>query len=361
MPPDVVSGSEKNQIESRIPEFLASLQALNLSLPSLRRHLRKPLRPFWITQEDAGDLSADSISRISTQFHPVVCCTSSRRVLSTGTEISEGMGYIQGAGDDTENWALGLTAPLFWAHAEALLSTPEADLPELIGALLLNHSNAVVFNTGMQDLKEVVSPHVFVGTLSALPPALASDACVLSIVPETTDSSGWVQSPRHLEVGLGRGKTASRFLRQALPQICEFASRYLIVPNTGPIEPSSDSDSMPRREAEIESESGAGPDKTSSNHELEVKDTQLLPKTEKKKVIILCETGKDLSVGVALALSCWCFDAAGNLRRGGDGREGFTKTAIRVKLGHIMTVMPDANPSRATLQSVNSFLMDWRK
>jgi len=356
--PDVVSDSEKNQIESRLPEFLASLEALNLDLPALRRHLKKPLRPFWVTQEDADDLFADAISRIAARFHPVVCCTSSRRVLSTGTEISEGMGYIQGAGDDTENWALGLTAPLFWVHAEALLSTPEADLPELIETLLLDHSNDAESNTGMQDLKEVVSSHIFVGTIPTLHSALASGACVVSIVPETTDPSGWVRSPRHLEVGLGRGKTASRFLRQALPQICEFASRYLTVSDAGPIEPSSDSDSIPRREAEIEPEFGAGPDETSPNDELEVKDTQLLPETENKKAIILCETGKDLSVGVALALSCWCFDDAGNLRRGGDGREGFTKTAIRVKLGHIMTVMPDANPSRATLQSVNSFLMD---
>jgi tRNA A64-2'-O-ribosylphosphate transferase len=58
-------------------------------------------------------------------YHPVICCTVSRRV--AGGELSEG-GYIQGAGDDTENWAHGLSPPVFWANREVLLSTPEAEL-----------------------------------------------------------------------------------------------------------------------------------------------------------------------------------------------------------------------------------------
>jgi tRNA A64-2'-O-ribosylphosphate transferase len=38
----------------------------------------------------------------------------------------------------------------------------------------------------------------------------------------------------------------------------------------------------------------------------------------------------------------------------------FTKSLVKIRLGSIMTTFPEANPSRATLQSVNSFLMDWR-
>lgn len=79
-----------------------------------------------------------------------------------------------------------------------------------------------------------------------------------------------------------------------------------------------------------------------------------------KKVVILCETGRDLSVGVALAVYCWSFDDDGNIRT---DRENtiFNKAMIRVRLGRIMTAMPNANPNRATLQSVNSFLMSWRE
>ena len=60
-------------------------------------------------------------------------CSASKRV--HGAEISAG-GYIQGAGDDSESWALGLTPPLFWAHKDELLRRNEEDIPGLIAELL---------------------------------------------------------------------------------------------------------------------------------------------------------------------------------------------------------------------------------
>lgn len=294
-------------MEARLTEFLDSLQALDLDFASLRQRLTKPLRPLWITQED--HISADPIRQVAEEFHPVVCCTSSRRVAGAGIEISEG-GYIQGAGDDTENWALGLTAPVFWKNADQLLSTLEADLPELIRSLLSTANP----EDGAPQVGEV-APHLSVGTLSARD-SLPSDACIITLCSEVTDQTVWVKSPSHMEVGLGKSKAGSRALRDALPHICEFASRYL---------------------------SGGG-DATAASQ---------------KRITILCETGKDLSIGTALALSCGCFDPSGDVRSG--SQESFTKSAIRVRLGQIMTVMPEANPSRATLQSVNSFLMDRQK
>ena len=52
--------------------------------------------------------------------------------------MSEG-GYIQGAGDDSEAWAHGLTPPVFWANQAVLKSTPEDELPELIDRLVAEH------------------------------------------------------------------------------------------------------------------------------------------------------------------------------------------------------------------------------
>lgn len=304
VPPNVVSPTEKSQIEALLPSFLASFLALHPDLPSF---LTKPLRPLWITHDDP--LPASTMA--SASFHPVVCCTSSRRVV--GTEISEA-GYIQGAGDDTENWALGLTAPIFWAHRDELLGTAEADLPELIASLLAS-SDA---REGVKSDLTQVAPGLFVGTLAvSREPLREEGACVVALLGKVTEKAGWVKGSSYLEVGLGRSKAGSRQLREGLPVVCEFVERYLA------------------RSAE---EGG-------------------------KKVVILCETGKEISVGVALALSCWCFDDGGNVRsgEGGGGTETFTKSLIRVRLGRIMTAMPEANPSRATLQSVNSFLMDWRK
>ena len=240
-------------------------------------------------------------------------------------------GYIQGAGDDTENWAHGLTAPLFWTHREELLRTPEGELPGLIEELVRNSEAG---GQAVGELKRV-APRVLVGALSAEEEALASskgrDVCVVSLVPKTTEKETWEKSKRHMEVGLGKSKTASRFLREALPSICDFVSRFLV------------------QEAETGETETEADGKTTTN----------------KEVVLLCESGRDLSVGVALALYCWCFvDSVGTIRsaENGPGQEqNHNKASIRVKLGHIMTAFPDANPSRATLQSVNSFLMDWRK
>jgi tRNA A64-2'-O-ribosylphosphate transferase len=352
VPPNVVSPSEASQIEARLPDFVASFLALAIDPQPLRRQLGdRPLRPLWVTQEDrlgflehydsgvsagagadsaaaAGGGNGDGPGEVVAgrlkpfPFHPVVCCTSSKRVLGVGAEIGEAGGYIQGAGDDTENWALGLTAEVFWRHKEELLAASEAELPELITQLVAAGSNADPGGkeAAGRELKRV-APGIFIGTLGARERALSDSAgpCVVTLVPRSTEQSSWVKSPTHMEVGLGKNKAASRLLRDALPQICGFVSRFL----------------------EKRLGNGAGI-------------------SLEKSVIVLCESGKDLSVGVALALYCWCFDAAGNARSV-DDRASFNKTAIRVKLGHIMTEMPNANPSRATLQSVNSFLMDWRK
>ncbi|KAK0739635.1 tRNA A64-2'-O-ribosylphosphate transferase [Apiosordaria backusii] len=311
VPPNAVSDSEASQISARIPDFVESFLSLKIDLAPLRSQLKKPLRPFWITQDD--DLALDLTGA---DFHPVVCCTSSRRV--TGTELGEG-GYIQGAGDDTENWALGLTAQIWWRHRDELLSTPEGELPELIERLVAQEGTTAGDGAGHQVRR--VAPGIFVGTLQAVTIQVnMPGTCLVSLLPKTTDQDSWVKSTSHIEVGLGKSKAASRQLRDALPRICEFVSHFL-------------SETKPEEEGTA----------------------------AEKRVVILCESGKDLSVGVALALYCWCFDTEGKPRTATDERESFTKTAIRVKLGHIMNTVPDANPSRATLQSVNSYLMNWRK
>ncbi|KAK3308828.1 tRNA A64-2'-O-ribosylphosphate transferase [Chaetomium strumarium] len=315
VPPNTVSSSEASQISALLPDFVSSFLSLAIDLAPLRRTLKKPLRPFWITPEDDLSLTADGLAGIAEEYHPVVCCTASRRVV--GAEMSEA-GYIQGAGDDTENWALGLTAEVFWRHRETLLAASESELPGLIGELVAS-DNEKVRGEDVAVVKRVAPPGLFVGTLAAKERSLRDAACVVAVVPGNTEHSEWVKGPAHMEVGLRKSKTASRLLRDALPRICDFVLRYLKKSETGENGPSGE-----------------------------------------KKVVVLCESGKDLSVGVALAVYCWCFDDSGNIRPD-DNRVSFNKTAIRVRLGHIVTSFPEANPSRATLQSVNSFLMDWRR
>ncbi|KAF3356407.1 hypothetical protein VdG1_03687 [Verticillium dahliae VDG1] len=281
-PPNVVSPSEHAQIAALLPSFLAAFLALDLDLAPLRAQLTKPLRPLWITPDtpllrpQTTTTPAAPRSTVFEDAHPVICCTASRRV--AGGELREGgYVYVQGAGDDTENWACGLTAELFWAHADQLLDTPEGELPALVRGLV--------------------------------------DACE----PSRGAGAKKVAPSMAMEVGVGKHKVASRNLRAALPDICGFVTRFL---------------------------------------ESQKKDDGSL--AEGTTVLVACETGKDLSVAVALAICLWCFDQQDNYRAP-DTKTIFNKDMVRHRLGSIMTACPEANPGRASLQSVNSFLMDYRR
>ncbi|KAH8891324.1 initiator tRNA phosphoribosyl transferase [Thozetella sp. PMI_491] len=305
VPPAAVSDSERSQIQARIAAFVESFKQIGIDGEALRQCLHKPLRPLWVTQDGAA---LQPLGEVFLSCHPVVCCTSSRRVV--GTEMSEG-GYIQGAGDDTEAWAHGLTAPIFWKNRELLLATPESDLPDLIASLV---TTDVPSNSGAAGLKQATSL-ITVGTLPIDLEVLDECACLISLLPKSTPSDAWIKSKRHMEVGLGKSKTGSRMLRDALDPICQHVSSFL---------------------------------------------ENFTSLTQRPRVVVACESGKDLSVGLVLALDCWLVGDDGNMRPSNAERK-FDKTTIRVRLGRLMQALPESNPSRNTLQSVNSFLMDWRK
>ncbi|KAI1103539.1 initiator tRNA phosphoribosyl transferase [Jackrogersella minutella] len=307
-PPNAVSESEHAQIESRIPENVASLRALCINLNALREQVKKPLRPVWVTQES----QLVPTDEVFDDFYPIICCTSSRRVL--GGEMSEG-GYIQGAGDDTENWALGLTPPVFWPHVDVLLSTPEPALSDLVRSLVSDQTLHINPSTPKK-----IASCLFVGCLP-LANSSSPSTCTIAVYPKTTDPSSWVKTPLLMEVGVGKHKLASRNLRLALPDISDFVRHFL----------EQTTDHSPSEEPDADS-------------------------SAPRKILIACENGKDISIGVALALLCQHGDSEGNFSPRSPST-GHTKSDIRVKLSRIMTSFPEANPSRATLQSVNSFLM----
>ncbi|KAL1839197.1 hypothetical protein VTJ49DRAFT_1786 [Mycothermus thermophilus] len=338
-PPDTVSASESAQMAALLPSFVESF--LSLRPDDLVRSAcngtplpTKPLRPVWITQDDREHLDG--------------CGTT-----SDGGSEYEGYGYsyVQGAGDDTENWAHELTPGLFWRWRRELLDAAavgEGEVEGLIRELVAREKAEKEEPAGgdgepqsgdgrraWERVREVVpGKRVYVGDLAALGGAATWEregVCVVVLREKVTPSEAWVKGSRRVEVGLGKSKAASRALRDALPVVCEFVLRYL-----------RERWQQQQQELEEVTEGKSG-------------------RRGQPAVVILCESGRDLSIGVALAVYCWCFDDAGNLRRKEDGEVSFNKTSIRVRLGHIMTALPDVNPGRATLQSVNSFLMDWRK
>ncbi|KAL7937163.1 tRNA A64-2'-O-ribosylphosphate transferase [Trichoderma chlorosporum] len=345
--PPYLPASTHSQITALIPSFLSSLKELNLTLPT---SLTKPLRPLWITQDsslppppdsdddDEGLQDQDQDQGIIFQdYRPVICCTASRRVV--GSEVDEG-GYIQGAGDDTENWALGLTPDVFWANATTFLSAAETDVPDLIVRLVeeakAQRQSAPSGDANPATLpRKQLTPYLSVRATSPLdlststttqPPSSSQQQqpseCLILLTETPTPKETWLLSPTFLRVGLGKHKTASRNLRLALPEICSFATTFL--------------------------------QRQEHPNPADAADTVKPP-----QIVVACDSGRDLSVGVALALSCHLFDGEGRFRVP-DDKVAFTKTLVKMRLGAVMTVYPETNPSRNTLQSVNSFLMDWR-
>jgi tRNA A64-2'-O-ribosylphosphate transferase len=83
-----------------------------------------------------------------------------------------------------------------------------------------------------------------------------------------------------------------------------------------------------------------------------------LEKVEKSNPTILVagQDGKDMAIGAALAIVCSFVDENGRLDC--SNRQPTTnKAEIKKRLSWIIVSKPDAAPSRATLQSVNSYLM----
>ncbi|KAL8873604.1 MAG: hypothetical protein Q9174_000952 [Haloplaca sp. 1 TL-2023] len=306
-PKSVVSPSEHSQVENRIDGFVEEAKLLNLDTSSLRQKLTKPLEPLWLTP----DLPFPSLPP-HPPYHPIICFTCSHRV--HGAENSED-GYIQGAGDDSEGWSLALTPNLFWQHKDLLMSTPEEDLPSLIGTLLTSQKAETqvsatlirptdcIYLAPLDSVKQEEWDAIIVcDAKNPFQPSPATDSTAKGgTIPITR--------PRILHLPTPPGKLGSRALRNLLHLIPPFLA-------------------------------------------------SALESSSKPKILFSCATGKDLFVGAVLVALCLFFNDDGSLRQEGAGASSsIDKVFIRQRLAWITTSNPNANPSRETLQAVNSYLL----
>ena len=296
-PESVVSDSEHAQIEERIPAFVNDLKALGTDLEAMRVQLRnKPLQPLWATP--STDL-ASTVLTLDEACHPIVLCTASSRDSENLHHIS---GYVQGAADDAEGWAFGLDAASFWRNQEALLAASENDLPDLI-------AQTVAESRAHSDARKPVlvkpTTNLFISNNAAITDMSDAFDIIVSCSEKPDDYLREQRKNRYVHLACATGKVGSRQLRNELPKLAQLAS--LLEPQA--------------------------------------------------KILVTCQTGKDLSVGVALAIVCRHCQDDGFLRRTDDQQhQGLDKTITKQRLSWIMISMPDASPSRATLLSVNAYL-----
>ncbi|KAJ5191224.1 uncharacterized protein N7498_010209 [Penicillium cinerascens] len=294
LPPKFLGESEESQIETRLDGFVSSLKGLKLDLDQLRQQLGKPIRVAWANRSYFYPTDLHK----SDAYNLFVLCSASKRV--HGAEMSEG-GYIQGAGDDSEGWAHGLTPPVFWANQAVLKQTTEEDLPDLISELVKQYRQ----QSGGQSAT-LISPtrNLFIGQTDALVDDTSRYDLVIDCNGNPTAVEG---NEKRLNLGCGSLKLGSRDLRKSLDKVQEFVSAQL----------------------------GADPSRS---------------------LLVTCDTGKDLSAGALLAIICLFYKDDGTFEAS-QSKNPISKQFIRQRLAWIVSSKHDINPSRSTLQSVNAFLM----
>ncbi|KAI9837480.1 MAG: hypothetical protein M1819_007128 [Sarea resinae] len=298
-PQHAVSASEHSQIEARLESFVKQLKELGLDLQELRLRISKPLRPLWIVQGSTLPTEAPFYD----DFHPIILCTASRRV--RGAEASEG-GYIQGAGDDSEGWAKGLTPQLFWENKDMLLRTVEEDLPDITASLIADTKGTAGSGTGAVQIYP--TSDIFLGTLATVQAASPDDFNLFVVCSEKPmEAIDDATRKRVLHLQCTQGKLGSRDLRVQLPKV----------------------------------------------------KAHLASAPSRQRILFACPTGKDLAVGAALMTLCIFYGDDGLFTPPIPDRDSMIdKQSIRKKLSWIMASFPEANPSRSTLQSVNSVVME---
>lgn len=308
-PADVVSESEHSQIEARLPSFVTGLRSLDLDLEALRAKLHdRPMRPCWVTP---GSLLGCGLPKdVEVEgYHQVVLCTASSR---SSEVLHHSTGYVQGAADDSESWAHGLSAATFWAHHVELLSTSEDELPGVIETLMAGARRRSLNTQVREPVLVEPTSEIWIADNAAAEARYEGFDVVVSCSEVASTILAKALKSQYIHLACSTGKIGSRQLRVELPKLESLRSV------------------LQARE------------------------------TRETQVLVTCQTGKDLAVGVALAIICLLCDGNGIAQASFDANGPpavISKALIKHRLSWIMVSIPSAAPSRATLQSVNAFLM----
>ena len=241
-----------NRAMLELHSFADLTQSLHLNLDDLRKTLKKPLLPILLMQSHADPIETPSFLD---GYHVVYLAVASRYCADGSEEASDGYVYIQGAGDDSESWALGLTPDMYWKHQDRLLQAREEELRVLIAS--------IVQDSSARDKRDEIliqpTTNVFISSLALAEMKDDGNFWIVLCSPKVEESFQHAMKGRLLHLKCNAGKLGSRDLRKELPNITGFLS------SVGP----------------------------------------------KQRILICCPTGLDLSIGVGLAILCLCTDDKG--------------------------------------------------
>lgn len=120
--PTIIPREERETVIGMLAQHVDDLKSSGVILEQkkLVEQMVKPLRPFWITENNYQDHTAllEELKSLSNLYALLVCVGCRSREVCTGEET---FFYTQGAADDEESWSRGLTPSLFWKHRKRIL------------------------------------------------------------------------------------------------------------------------------------------------------------------------------------------------------------------------------------------------
>lgn len=241
--PHWITETERHQVTVKVKEFcemLMTSEAIRSTLDDLATEVKKPLKCHWICPDTHPsrslhlNLSTDSYSWI------VLLCPSGEQNEMQSTHVW----YIQGAADDEETWALGLTAPLFWAHQSEIMAREEstADVIALLLAektkqkeeQILGSLDSTSFDEISKDLIWIVPGQLAIADTAKTSAPIVFEQFDLVINCSSKEFASFnSQLPNgkkymHIIDPFEKGNNAKFKLSRRLPATIEFSNRYFL-------------------------------------------------------------------------------------------------------------------------------------
>ncbi|OWB81318.1 hypothetical protein B5S32_g5730 [[Candida] boidinii] len=327
LPRDTITKSEYLRILKEIPNFIYKVKELGIINESNIKNFKiklnhKKLKPYWIYPDLKNIKNYKNLiieNSIKNDFNPIILCTSSYQC-QDGMDKRNGFTYVQGAADDHELWSNGLEPIEFWSNFDQFKDKNLTDDKilkvikniKLNGNSIKNNSTNIISNdiTKITDL-------IHVGKLNDC-----------------------------FKLNKEQNIIKKDFLLNKYNNVIIFDSNLYKFNNL--IEISN------LKILNLDSNS------KKSSKEFRTKLNDLIPFYNNKlkineNLLILCNNGSDLSIGLVLILLCLNY----NLDWNQDINEKdhyINKIFIRKNLIKIIQYR-NVNPSRATLNSVNHYLM----
>ncbi|BGP36497.1 tRNA A64-2'-O-ribosylphosphate transferase [Rhodotorula kratochvilovae] len=311
--PQAVGRSEHAQIEVKIEGWAKDLASSAYDLAALKA-LDRPLRPFFVSPSST---LSDSPAAAFTSCYPVVCASASKLAEEAdGLERALGFTYVQGSGDDHEAWSKGLTPPVFWEHADEILSASRKDIDEVIArihAASLADLSSLSISSGAPSAVEIRSTGLSL-RFAISPDEPVPEGTTAITVGASKAPAG--ASPTHLVAKPGKAGYNTFFAPAFLDPALALAREKLCAGEKLLVQ-------VQRGEAQSEA--------------------------------------NDLGVALVLLLLARLYTDEAVLLDASAPPPPVSKDLIRTRLQWVLEVFPTVNPSRAVLNRVNEFAMSGGK